>query len=128
LRIFKFKNFEKWAKKEDISNEMLIRAVKEIKAGLIDADLGGGLYKKRLARQGQGKRGGYRALLALQRDEKIFFLYGFAKNKQESINFSEQDDFLVLSKYLLSLTDYGITYLININELQEVIYADERKI
>jgi hypothetical protein len=122
MRIFKYKNFAKWAKSEKISDVTLSKAADEVRAGLVDANLGGGLCKKRVPRQGQGKRGGYRVLLAFQQGKHIFFLYGFPKNKQENISDEEKDVYLVLAKYLLTLTDKEISEWLSKQKLVEVIY------
>jgi len=60
MRIFKLKLFHKWADKEGLIDESLIKAIKEMEQGLIDADLGGHVYKKRVGIKGRGKRGGVR--------------------------------------------------------------------
>jgi len=60
MRIYKHRVFAKWAKKEGLLDRALKEAIDEISSGLFDAALGAGLYKKRIARKGQGKRGGYR--------------------------------------------------------------------
>jgi hypothetical protein len=86
MRVFKYRHFSKWARQEDISDQTLIKVMKEINCGLVDVNLGGGLYKKRVPRAGQGKSGGYRVLLAFKRDQHTFFLYGFAKSEQENIS------------------------------------------
>ena len=64
MRIFKNKAFNKWADKEGLSDGALRIAVDEMECGLIDADLGGHLMKKRVAVGGRGKSGGVRTLLA----------------------------------------------------------------
>lgn len=122
MRIFKYKNFAKWAKSENILDSTLLEAAKEVKAGLVDANLGGSLCKKRVPRQGQGKRGGYRVLLAFQHGKHMFFLYGFPKSKQENISDEEKDVYLVLAKYLLMLTDKEISEWLRKQKLLEVNY------
>ena len=72
-------------------------------AGLIDADLGGGLYKKRVARTGQGKSGGFRTLVATNRGDRWIFVFGFAKNERDNINKKEQESLKVLANQLLAL-------------------------
>lgn len=64
--------------------------VEEIKQGLFDGDLGGGLFKKRIPKQGTGKRSGYRTLLATKNQCKYFFVYGFSKNERENIDETEE--------------------------------------
>ena len=44
-----------------------VAAIETAGRGLIDADLGGGLIKQRVARPGQGKRGGFRMMIAFRR-------------------------------------------------------------
>ena len=82
MRIFKTKALARFTKKEGIADEALVAAVESAKRGLIDADLGGGLIKQRVARSGQGKRGGFRMLIAFRTDLAVF-LFGFAKNERE---------------------------------------------
>lgn len=127
MRIFKYKNFERWAEDEDVSDQMLLKAVREIRAGLFDSSLGSGLYKKRVARLGQGKSGGYRVLLAFRYERHIFFLHGFAKNQQGNINDAEQKIYRDLAKYLAYLDTQAIDKLIKMNEIIEVIYESKKE-
>ena len=89
MRIFKNRTFSKWAAKERLENHALLAAVDEMERGLIDADLGGNLVKKRVAIGGQGKRGGARTLLAYKVGNKAFFIYGFAKNVRANLSTDE---------------------------------------
>jgi hypothetical protein len=89
LRIFKTRWFNRFARQESIEGTALIEAVKRASLGLIDADLGGGLIKQRVARQGQGRSGGYRVLLAFKLGDMAVFLFGFAKNARENISSDE---------------------------------------
>jgi hypothetical protein len=86
MRIFKNKAFTKWAEKEGLNDDALQIAVDEMERGLIDADLGGHLVKKRVAVGGRGKRGGVRTLLAYKSGDKAFFMYGFAKNARANVS------------------------------------------
>jgi len=79
VRIFKNKMFFKWAKSEGLKDSILIKAAKEINQGLIDANLGGSLVKKRIARKGQGKSGGFRTIVVFQKEHRTIFIYGFPK-------------------------------------------------
>jgi hypothetical protein len=85
MRIFKSKWFAKFVRKNGISDAVLKLAVADMEAGNFDADLGGCVYKQRVARQGRGKRGGYRAIVLFRQGERAFFVYGFAKSKMENI-------------------------------------------
>ena len=91
--IYKTKVFDRWANEQGLTDQSLCQAVKEMNAGLIDADLGGGLYKKRVARTGQGKSGGFRTLVATNRGDRWIFVFGFAKNERDNINKKEKDAF-----------------------------------
>jgi hypothetical protein len=77
MRIFKTKWFNRWARGEDISDIVLVQAAKEIADGKVEADLGGCLFKKRLARPHGGKRGGYRTIVGYKRPDSariVFFM------------------------------------------------------
>ena len=88
-RTFKTKLFHKWAAKENISDQDLIVAMQEISKGLIDANLGGSVIKKRVGMPGKGKSGSYRTLIAFRKGRHVFFMYGFAKNQRDNVNAKE---------------------------------------
>jgi hypothetical protein len=89
LRVFKNVRFGRFARKENISDETLSAVVKRSESGLVDADLGGGVIKQRVARDGQGKSGGFRALILYRKAERAFFVYGFAKSNRGNISDEE---------------------------------------
>ena len=91
VKVFKNKWFHRWARREDIADSVLLKAAEEILIGKVEADLGGGLFKKRLARTGSGKRGGYRTIVGYIRpnSERIIFLYAFAKSEKANISGKE---------------------------------------
>ncbi len=78
-RVFKTKTFDRWARKV-VSDELLCQAAHEIEQGQYEADLGGGVCKKRVAVPGQGKSGSTRTLVAKKHNAAIFFLAGREKN------------------------------------------------
>jgi hypothetical protein len=78
--------------------------------GLIDADLGGHVYKKRVGIKGRGKSGGVRTLIAFQLEERAFFMYGFAKNKRDNIEDNELEALKLLAKKLLNYTNNETSY------------------
>ncbi|MBL1260400.1 MAG: type II toxin-antitoxin system RelE/ParE family toxin [Thiotrichaceae bacterium] len=104
MRIFKTKLFHQWACKEGLNDTALCRAVDEIERGLIDANLGGRVFKKRVAIQGRGKSGGLRALLAFKHEDKAFFIYGFAKHRRANI---KVDELKALKRYASELPAYS---------------------
>ena len=85
-RIFKNGWFERFARKERIDDSALRDAVQRAESGLIDADLGGGVIKQRVARAGQGKSGGYRTLILFRHGDRAIFAFGFAKSAQANIS------------------------------------------
>jgi len=89
VRIFKTKWLARFARREGIADKSLREAIERAENGLIDADLGGGLIKQRVARQGQGRSGGYRMIVGYRAKDRAVFLLGFAKNVQESISDNE---------------------------------------
>jgi len=104
MQIFKNKAFSRWALKEGLRDDVLLAAVDEMERGLIDADLGGHVVKKRVAVTGKGKSGGVRTLLAYRLGDKAFFVYGFAKNVKANINDKE---LRALKLYADILLNYG---------------------
>lgn len=71
---------------------------------LYDADFGGGLFKKRIARQGRGKSGGFRTLVAMNKESRWVFVYGFSKNERSDIDRDEAEALKKFGAHLLSLT------------------------
>ncbi len=104
MRIFKTKRFHKWTVREKLSDIAIKQAVKEISEGLVDADLGGHVYKKRIGLQGQGKRSGVRTILAFKIGKRVFFIYGFSKNERANI---KADELKALKNYARELLDYS---------------------
>jgi hypothetical protein len=86
VSIYMTKAFARFARDERISDESLRDAIGRAAEGMVDADLAGGLIKQRVARRGQGRRGGYRVLIAFRSKEFSVFLYGFAKNVRENLD------------------------------------------
>lgn len=89
-------------------------------AGLHDAELGGGLFKKRIARGGQGKSGGFRTLVATNRGSRWIFVYGFAKNERANIDRDEEEALKKLAAHLLALTARAMRMAEHAGELIKV--------
>lgn len=120
MRAFSIKTFKKWSRKNHLTDQQLASSIEEIEQGLIDAELGGNLIKKRVARSGQGKSGGYRTILAYIKGEKAFFLYGFAKNERDNISDDELRALQLIGSQFLSYEDEKIEHLIEQGELFEI--------
>ena len=124
-RILKTKAFAKWMLKNNLCGNDLSNSVKEMEGGLIDADLGSNLYKKRIALAGGGKRSGARVIVASRLLKRWFFIFGFAKNEKSNIS---EDELLYLqeaAKRLLNLTDRDIDTAISTGELKELKTHDK---
>ena len=120
MQVYKSKWFGKWADKEDLTDRDLSAAVQEMANGLIDADLGGHVMKKRVALQGQGKSGGARTLLAFKVGDQAFFMYGFAKNQQDNISPKELKALKAMAKQVLGYTPAQLNVALNAGEFIEV--------
>ncbi len=122
MRIFKNKWFAKWARLERIEDAVLVKAVEEILAGKVEADLGKGLFKKRLARQGQGKRSGYRVILVYRAPDtdRIFFIDAFGKNEKANLSTKEFAALAKVASYLPDLSDDLIDQLKTNGDLFEI--------
>lgn len=96
MRIFVTRWFARFARHERITNASLLEAIARAEQGLIDADLGGGLIKLHMARQSQGRSGGYRTIVAYRAGSKAFFLHGFAKSDRDNIG---EDELIAFKKF-----------------------------
>ena len=120
MAIYKTKWFARWSRKNGLSDSSICAAVSEMTNGLYDANLGGGLYKKRIAKQGQGKSGGFRTLLASNFGNRWFFMYGFEKNQRSNIDKDEEDALKLLAEKLLALSNKEIEQATQSDEFIEV--------
>ena len=120
MAIYKTRWFDRWARKQGVGSLALCAAVREMTDGLYEADLGGGLLKKRIARAGQGKSGGFRTLVATDKGSRWIFVYGFPKNARSNIDKDEEEALKTLAAHLLSLTATGLGTAQRASELMEV--------
>ena len=120
MRVFKTHEFAKWAKKENVTNKTIIKAITDMQKGLIHAELGGGLCKQRVARPGKGKRGGHRTLIAFKKDDRSVFVFGFSKKDCENIDEEEEKYFKKVAQYYLNLSNELLNKLVSQKELIEV--------
>jgi hypothetical protein len=119
-RIYKNRWFAKFASREMISDASLVAAVRQADAGLIDADLGSGLLKLRVARDGGGKSGGYRTLLFFRQSDRAVFAFGFAKSGKANLDAVELRTFRKAAKIILGLTQAQIDGEVDAGRLFEV--------
>ena len=124
-QVFKTRTFARWSRKVLVSDKALLKAIAEMAAGLIDADLGGSVYKKRVPLPGRGKSGGARVLVATRHANRWFLLYGFGKNEQANIDDRELAALQKLASALLSMTSSQLERAVTEAELMEL--TDEEK-
>jgi hypothetical protein len=120
MAVYTTRWFDRWASKEGLSTANLCLAVNEMAQGLIDADLGGGLVKKRIGRPGQGKSGGHRTLVATNKNNRWVFVFGFPKNERSNIDKDETEALKKLAAHLLSLTAQAMLKAQSAGELIQV--------
>jgi hypothetical protein len=125
MQLYKLKAFARFQRREQIADKALEKAVRAAEDGLVDADLGGGLIKQRVARRGQGKSGGYRTIVAYQRGSRAVFLFGFAKSDRENLDDDELAYWRRVGRAYLGLDDDGLEAAITADELMEVRYGEE---
>ena len=125
-RIFKTRYFARWMRKTELSDEALYSAVIEMTHGLIDADLGGGILKKRVGLSGRGKRGGARTLVATNKGNRWIFVYGFEKNDRANISDGELEALKDIAAELLARTVKQLDEALNDGSLTEI--CDDHKI
>lgn len=120
MRVFKNAWFERFARKQGIADKALLEAVERAEQGLVDADLGGGVIKQRVARPGRGKSGGFRTIVLYRTAERAFFVYGFAKSDRDNIDDDEEAMFKKAAGYVLGLSDAPLAELIGKGQFTEV--------
>jgi hypothetical protein len=125
MRIFAIKQFYRWAQGSEVTDESLRGAVDEIEKGLVDANLGGNLYKKRIATKGKGKSGSVRTLLIYVEGQKTFYFYGFAKADQGNVSPKEEKALKILGKEYLTFDDAKLASLIKDGALIEITKGKE---
>ena len=119
-RVFKTKAFARFAGRQGIEDEDLCDAAALVGAGRVDADLGGGVLKQRIARKGKGKSGGFRVIVFFRRGTSAFFVYGFAKSDRDNIAPDELRAFRGLAAHMLSVNEAGLSAAVGNGTLQEV--------
>lgn len=120
MNIYVSKLFARLAARQGLTDSRICRSANEMNEGLTGSSLGSGLFKKRIAMPGKGKRGSWRVLIAFQEGKKAFFLYVFPKNSRENISAHELRALKHLTRYYLTMTPHMIRAALNSGELTEV--------
>ena len=122
-RVFKTRHFSRWMRKTELTNGNLCAAVAEMAEGLIDAELGGGVVKKRIGLAGRGKRGGARTLVATNKGSRWFFVYGFEKNDRATIAYDELEALQSIAKELLARSGLELDLAARDATLEEICHV-----
>lgn len=124
-RVFKVRTFGRWSRTARIRDDVLSKAVDEMARGLIDGDLGGHVFKKRVPVPGRGKRGGARTIVGSNLGDRWFFLYGFEKNERDSIDARELDGFQEIARTLLSMDSKLLEKALREGEIEEIRHEEK---
>jgi hypothetical protein len=125
LRVFKTKWMARFARSEKLDDIRLAEAIADAERGQVQADLGGGLIKQRVARAGSGKSGGYRILIAYRRGTRAVFLYGFAKNERDNIASDELKSLREIAAGFLDADEAAVAQALSDGTLLEIDYGGE---
>jgi hypothetical protein len=120
LRVFKLKAFERFQRREQIADTMLVQAINRAAQGSIDAALGGGLIKQRVARPAQGRSSGYRTIIAYKSGQRAVFLFGFAKRERDNIGSDELAAWRRIGRIYLALDGQALRAAIEAGEITEI--------
>ena len=123
MRVFKTKHFSRWMRKTELTDQALCEAVAEMSRGLIDADLGGGVVRKRVGLAGRGKRGGARTLVATNKGTRWFFVFGFEKSERANITADELAALQDIAADLLGRTASALDTAVQHGALQEICHG-----
>jgi len=126
-RVFKTRHFSRWMRKTELTDNALLNAVEEMVKGLIDADLGGGVVKKRIGLAGRGKRGGARTLVATNKGNRWFFVFGFEKNERANIADDELEALQDIAEQLLVRTGRQLDEAVEAGALQEICHDQKNQ-
>jgi hypothetical protein len=121
MRIFKYKSFNRFAEKAGITDNILKNIVADLEKGICEANLGGNVYKKRVARSGEGKRSGYRTIIFFKSGVRTFFAYGYPKSARDNIEDTELKIFKEDAKDDFSLSDDQLDSLAKDGTYKEVL-------
>ena len=120
MRVFKNKEFSRYVRRVGILDAALCYAVSQVDRGLIDADLGSGVIKQRVARTGGGKSGGFRTIILFKVSTLAIFVYGFAKNERSNIHTNELIAFKLLAAEVLAYDAAALAKAVTAGAFTEV--------
>jgi hypothetical protein len=114
------KKFGKWAKKNKVPSQALTKSLIEVISGTFEANLGGHIFKKRVAKSGKGKRGSFRTIICFKQSDRAVYLHGFSKNSKGNISIKELKSLKELADILLNINEKELQTAISSGVLMEV--------
>lgn len=120
VKALKNRQFARWAEREQVTDRALCMAVREIERGLVDAELGGFLLKKRIPKGHKGKSGALRTIIAYRQEHRLVFLFGFAKRDRANIDQTEKQALLELGSVYMAMSEKDLSEAIRTGKLLEV--------
>ena len=120
MRTLKTKPFARFANREGSADAAPCDAVRRVGRGQVDADLGGGVIKQRITRKGQGRSGGFRAIMLIRWGGRCFFVYGFAKSDRENLRRDEIRALRGLANEMFGLDGPGLDAMLANGTISEV--------
>jgi hypothetical protein len=120
MSVYVTKEFARFARKVRLANAKLLQAAQDVAAGHYDADLGGGVFKQRVAREGGGKSGGFRTIILFRVGSHSFFAHGFAKSDKANVSAKELKALKRLADLLLGYSEEQLVVAQAGGELSEV--------
>ena len=127
IKAFMSRQFAPWARGEEVTDDALCNAVREIERGLVDARLGGFLLKKRIPKSHKGKSGGLRTIIAYRQEHRLVFLFGFAKRDRANIEQTEKQALLELGNVYMAMSEKDLSEAIRSGVLLEVVCDGEEE-
>jgi hypothetical protein len=124
VQLFKTKWFMRYARQERLGDDSLRDAIERAERGIVDADLGGGIVKQRVARTGQGRSGGFRLLIAYRSGNRAVFLYGFAKSERDNIGADELETLREMGEAWLGAKKEQLEQAVTEGLLKEITYEN----
>jgi len=127
VRVFKTRGFARFARRQRIADASLYEAIRRADQGLVDADLGGGVIKQRVARPGQGRSGGFRVLIAYRAKTRSVFLFGFAKSARGNVEDDELATAREIARLWLEADGKALARALSEGIIEEVDHGEEEK-
>ncbi len=120
MNVFATKEFARFARKAGLTADRLLKAAQAVATGHFDADLGGGVFKQRVAHDGGGKSGGFRTLIVFKLGGHSFFVHGFAKNAKANVTPKELKALKALASVLNGMGTDALKKALAAGELTEL--------